>query len=51
MRITAVAFAMNVSVVTSAQTPEPAVPPHIQILSQKWGKIAIVQDSEEPDYR
>jgi hypothetical protein len=48
--ITAVAFAMIVAAVTPAQTPELAAPPHIQVLSQKWSKIAIVQDSEEPDY-
>lgn len=49
-RITAVAFAIIVAAATYAQTPEAASPPHIQILSQKWSKIAIVQDSEEPDY-
>jgi hypothetical protein len=50
-RIIATTFAIIApAVVSAAQTPEPASPPTIQILSQKWSKIAIVQDSEEPDY-
>jgi len=49
-KIITVIFAIIVAVAASGQTPEQAPPPTIQILSQKWSKIAIVQDSEEPDY-
>lgn len=35
---------------SSAQTSEQASPPNVQILGQKWSRIAIVQESEEPDY-
>lgn len=35
---------------TAAQTAELSNPPNVQILSQKWSKIAVVQESEEPDY-
>ena len=48
-RIVAILFAIIATVAASSQTPEQA-PPNVQILSQKWSKIAIVQDSEEPDY-
>jgi hypothetical protein len=50
-RLIAIFFAIIAAAITApAQSPEQASPPHIQILSQKWSKIAIVQESEEPDY-
>lgn len=48
-RIISILFVIIGAVAALAQTPEQS-PPNVQILSQKWSKIAIVQDSEEPDY-
>jgi|ERR1041384_267974 hypothetical protein len=33
-----------------AQSSEQTTPPNVQILNQKWSRIAIVQDSDEPDF-
>jgi hypothetical protein len=54
MRLPAMILATSLFVIavensSYAQTLEQN-PPNVQILSQKWSRIAIVQDSDEPDF-